>query len=149
MNWEKLNSWLTLLANVGDVVGLALLIYELRENRVLAETDAAVHRLNRMQEAQLEMAISDTLPAIRVKALSEGVRSLTPVELYRLQRWENTVRLRMQSDYVQYLRGYIEQETIDIVLGSAVYRLPFWKELGWEPGSRPFDEALKEAAEAQ
>ena len=37
MSSNKLNQWLTLLANIGVVIGLALLIYELRESQNLAE----------------------------------------------------------------------------------------------------------------
>ena len=77
----KLNYWLTLAANVGVAVGLALLVDELRESQNLAETDAAVRRLHQMQEAWVEMAVSESLPAIRVKALTEGVDTLDAVEL--------------------------------------------------------------------
>lgn len=43
MDSEKLNSWLTLTANFGVVIGIALLVYELRETQNLTETEAAVN----------------------------------------------------------------------------------------------------------
>ena len=106
---DKLNSRLALLANFGVVVGLLLLVYELREAQHFAETQAAVQRLDQMQLAQTEMAMSESLSEIRVKAISDGVETLTPAELYRLQRWEQSVALRMRSQYIQYTRGYLDE----------------------------------------
>ena len=146
MNAEKLNRWLTLLANIGVVIGLALLIYEVRQSQNLAETEAAVRRLDQMQVAQVEMATSEFLSAIRVKALSEGVESLTPTELYKLRQWENSVRLRMRSQYIEYVRGYLDQDTANGIVEAAVNWLPYWEELGYELGDREFDQAIKEAA---
>lgn len=146
MNSENLNKWLTLLANIGVVIGLALLIYEVRQSQNLAETEAAVRRLDQMQVAQVEIATSELLAAIRVKARSEGVESLTSVELYKLRMWESSVRLRMRSQYVEYVRGYLDQDTANSFVESAAKWLPYWEELGYELGATEFDQAIKEAA---
>ena len=132
MNSEKLNRWLTLLANIGVVIGLALLAYEVRESQNLAETEAAVRRLDQIQAAQVEMATSEFLASIRVKATSEGVDSLTPVELYKLRQWESSVRLRMRSQYIEYARGYLDRDTAEGIIESAAYFLPYWEDLGYE-----------------
>lgn len=42
MNTDKINKWLTLVANVGVVIGLALLIFEIRQNSELVR--AQVHQ---------------------------------------------------------------------------------------------------------
>ena len=146
MNSEKLNRWLTLLANFGVVIGLALLIYELRESQNLAETEAAVRRLDQIQAAEVEMATSEFLASIRVKARSDGIESLTPVELYKLQQWEDSVRRRMQSQYIEYVRGYLDQETAERMIESAAYFLPYWEDLGYEFDDSDFGEAVREAA---
>ena len=146
MESSKLNSWLTLLANFGVVIGLALLVFELRQTQDLAETEATVRRLDQIQIAQVEMATSEKLAATRVKAFSEGVASLTPVELYQLRQWENAVRLRMRSQYIEYLRGYLDQEHASSILESAVEFLPYWEELGFELGDNEFHQAIKKAA---
>ena len=130
MNSDKLNSWLALLANAGVVVGLLLLAYELREAQHFAETQAAVQRYDQMQLANAEMAMSESLGRIRVKAKSDGVHSLTPEESYRLQRWEQSVTLRMRSQYIQYTRGYLDEEVADGIVRAAAASLPFWEELG-------------------
>ena len=146
MDSDKLNSWLTLTANIGVVIGLALLIYELRESQNLAETETAVRRLNQMQEAQVEMAVSASLPAIRVKARTEGVHSLTDVELYRLQRWERAVRLRMRSNYIEFVRGYLDEATAKVIVRDAVEWLPYWEQLGYELGDNEFEQAIRTAS---
>lgn len=134
------------MANIGVVIGLALLIYELRESQNMAERDATVRRLNQMQEAVVEMALSDSLPAIRVRARTEGVHTLNEVELYRLQQWENSVRLRMSSQYVELLRGYLDEDTANEMVRTAAYFLPYWEELGFELGDSEFYQAIRKEA---
>jgi len=144
MDSEKLNSWLTLTANFGVVIGIALLIYELRETQNLTETEAAVRRLHQMQEAAVEMAVSESLPAIRVKARAEGVQTLNQLELYRLQMWERSVRLRMEGQYIEFLRGYLDEDTVNGVVRSAASFQPYWEELGFKLGDSEFHEAIRE-----
>jgi hypothetical protein len=146
LNSDKLNKWLTLLANVGVVIGLALLIYELRQSQYLAETNASVRRFDQIQLAQVELALSESLAAIRVKALSEGVESLTAVEVYRLQVWENGTRLRMRGQYTEYVRGYLEQDTASGIVEAAVDLLPYWEALGYDLGNNDFEQAIRKAA---
>jgi hypothetical protein len=76
MDSDKINRWLKLLANFGVVLGLALLVYELRQSQNLVETEAAIGRLNEMQEAQSELALSDSLAEIQIKARAEGAQAL-------------------------------------------------------------------------
>lgn len=92
MRTEKINSWLSLLANFGVVVGLALLVFELRQAQHFAKTEAAVRRLNQMEEMQRTFAISDTISRIQVKAQPDGVQSLSADEFLRLRSWEAASR---------------------------------------------------------
>ena len=149
MDTDKLNSRLALLANFGVVVGLLLLVYELREAQHFAETQAAVQRLDQMQLAQTEMAMSESLSELRVKAISDGVETLTPAELYRLQRWEQSVALRMRSQYIQYTRGYLDEETANALLLAAASRLPFWEELGINLLENEFNRAVRLIADGK
>ena len=142
MNSDRLNSWLALVANAGVVVGLLLLTYELREAQHFAETQAAVQRFDQMQLAQTEMAMSESLGRIRVKAKSDGVHSLTPEESYRLQRWEQSVVLRMRSQYVQYVRGYLDEATAEGFVRAAAAQLPYWEDLGVNLGNGEFSQAV-------
>ena len=146
MDTDKLNSWLTLGANIGVVIGLAILIYEIRVAQHLAETQALVRRADQIQEAQVQMAMSDSLAAIRVKALADGVQTLTDVEKYRLQMWEAAVRNRMTSQYVEFVRGYTDEATGSNIVEAAAEFLPYWEELGFQLGVSEFERAIREAA---
>ncbi len=149
MRSDKLNNWLTLLANFGVVIGLALLIYEMRVTQHLAETEASVRRLNQMQEAQTDFAMSESLPQIVVRARSEGLQSLPADERERLRRWETSVSLRMQSQYIQYVRGYLDQKTADRIVNAAVSRLALWDELDIYLGNSEFEQAIRQASGQQ
>lgn len=105
-----------------------------------------VRRGDQIQVAQVQMAISESLAAIRVKARTEGVQSLTDVELYRLQTWEFAVRNRMGSQYIEYLRGYTGEESGKDIVEAAARMLPYWEELGLELGDSEFSQAIKKAA---
>lgn len=149
MDTDKLNSRLSLLANFGVVIGLLLLVYELREAQHFAETQAAVQRLDQMQLAQTEMAMSESLSEIRVKAISDGVEALTPAELYRLRFWEQSVALRMRSQYIQYTRGYLDKETANGILRAAASNLPFWEKLGINLLDNEFSRAVRLTADGK
>lgn len=143
---DKLNKWLTLLANFGVVTGLALLIFEIRQTQHLAETEASVRRLNQMQEAQTNLAMSESLPSIIVRAQSEGLQSLPADERIRLQSWETSVSLRMQSQYIQFVQGYLDQKTADRIVRAAVERLALWDELDIYLGNSEFEQAIRQAS---
>ena len=128
------------------MIGLALLVVELRQSQHLAETDAAIRRFEQMQTAQVVMATSESLAEIRMRAELEGAQSLTPAELYRLRRWENSVRLRMQSQYLLYIRGYLDKETADMIVAGAVSNLEYWQDLGYELGNSEFEQAIRNAS---
>ncbi len=130
MNLRGPVEWISLFANVGVVIGLGILIYEVRLSTKLAEVEAALGRFNQMQQAQVEIANSDYLPLITVKLESDGLESLSPVELERLFWWENSVKLRMTSQYFQYQQGLLDQESADNVVAAAVARLELWRDLG-------------------
>ena len=149
MRSDKLNNWLTLLANFGVVIGLALLIYEMRVTQHLAETEASVRRLNQMQEAQTDFAMSESLPQIVVRARSGGLQSLPADERERLRSWETSVSLRMQSQYIQYVRGYLDQKTADRIVDAAVSRSALWDELDIYLGNSEFEQAIRQASGQQ
>ena len=146
MNSDQANKWLTLLANFGVVIGLALLIYELRLSQNLAETEAAVRRLDQMNIAQVELATNELIVPIREKALAEGAQSLSLIERSRLQAWEAAVRHRMRSQYIEYDRGFLDKKTADSIIRDAAKFLPYWEDVGYELGDTEFEQAIRGAA---
>ena len=146
MNSDKLNRWLTLLANFGVVIGLAGLIYELRETQYRAETEASVRRLNMIRESAANLALSDSMSEIVVKARTEGMQSLTELERFRLNKWYHSERVEMRSQYEEYLRGYLDQRTATGIVKAGVRWLPLWEELGYELGDTEFEKAIGKEA---
>ena len=149
MNSDKANKWLTLLANFGVVIGLALLIYELRLSQNLAETEATVRRLDQMQIANVELATAEFIIPLREKAIADGAQSLSLIELRRLQAWELSVRLRMRSQYAEYVNGFLDKESADKVVAAAARSLPYWESLGLEDNDfrdTEFEQAVRRAA---
>ena len=146
MNSDQANKWLTLFANFGVVIGLALLIYELRLSQNLAETEASVRRLDQMQMAQVVMATDEIIVPLREKAIAEGVESLSLIELRRLQAWEYAVRARMRSQYIEYVNGFLDKETAEIIVRDAAPVLPYWEGLGYELENSAFENAVRVAA---
>ena len=131
MNLEKLNSWLILVANIGVVVGIFALIAELNHSSRIAEVSAFQNRMTEIQEAFVQLALSDDLAQIMEKYESEGVSSLTPTEFRRLNAWETGVINRMQGQYFQYQQGFLDRLSIDSTLDYiAVEAWKRWTDLG-------------------
>jgi hypothetical protein len=141
---SRINSWLTLLANVGVVIGLALLIIELNESRKLAEMSAHIGRLDQMQQSSVEFANSEYLPEIYSKIKRSDIESLSPIEYERARSWERGVRLRMAGHYHQYRQGYLDQETGRRIVEDAADRMATWEKLGVQPTDPEFEAAVGE-----
>ena len=131
--------WLTLLTNLGVVLGLVLLAYEIREANKLSTTQAYVERMDQMQQASTDFSESEFLPDIYVKIgalvwtsndVAGDIELLTVSERARLSSWERGVMLRMSGHYFQYKQGYIEEQTAEQVLNDARARMPLWNALG-------------------
>ena len=81
MNTAKLSSWLTLLANLGVLVGIFFLAIELRQNNELMEAEARFNRVSVSKEAYNIQSTNGELAEIVVKVRND--EPLTEVELYR------------------------------------------------------------------
>ena len=129
MTLDKLNKWLALIANIGVAVGIFAIIVELNQASNLAEVSAFQSRMTEIQEAQVQLALSDDLAEILVKYDSSGVESLTPVELKRTQAWYGGVLRRMQAQYFQYQKGFLDRSSIDMMLNDISKTYERWTEL--------------------
>ena len=149
MATTSLNERLSLIANLGVVIGLAILILEVSQANKLAETQAHVAQLDRMQLARLAFAESEFLPELDVKARNEGVQSLSEVERIRLKQWYQSQLHRFESAYYQYERGYLDEEQRKVILESALAALEMWIALEVYFLDGQFERLVKEAAAAR
>ena len=116
MDSDKVNRWLSLIANIGVVIGLFLLIAELNHASRLAEVEAYQTRIRDIQELNIQLAMSDSLADILSKAKSEGVESLTPSEFRRARAWYGAIMRGMQGQYYQYQNGFLDRASVDRTL---------------------------------
>jgi len=133
MDSDQLNKWLSLLANLGVVVGLAVLIIEIDQTNKLAEAEAVQRRSDQINEALKGYALSEYLPDIVVKYQEGGISALTAVEKSRYRSWEMARRARMSSQYRQYLMGYLDRETMQrTIQDAAISYADTWDDLSLE-----------------
>ena len=106
---EKLNQWLTLFANLGVLVGIVFLAYELRQT-----TDAlaaqSILELNLATNAEMSLIAGDeSMAEIEVKAKS-GIGELSPVELERY-KWSWFAAFNTyETAYLFYAKGLISEQ---------------------------------------
>lgn len=130
MNVDRLNGWLSLVANVGVIIGLGMLIFELKHASDLSEVEAYQTRVNEISETSKEFALSENLADIYQRLRVEGVAALTPVELRRVEAWETGKIIRMQAQFYQYQRGFLEQHAVRAMLLAAAANVDLWDEVG-------------------
>lgn len=131
MNQDKINRWLTLAANVGVVIGLFALLFELRHSSKVTEVAAYQTRIAEIQGIGLELALSNDLASLLEKYKTEGVASLTPQQFSRVRAWYVVILRQMQGQYYQYQHGFLERAVIDRTLqdiSNGIYRS--WEDLG-------------------
>ena len=115
----KLNQWLGLIANLGVVIGLLLLVYELKQSRDVAIFQTV--QANREQKVEYFTAMrdSDYHAALRVK-IREGTK-FTPEED---ERWSNHVVTIWALTYAEWVQedlgligeyGMIEQQVLTAI----------------------------------
>ena len=142
MNTERFNDWLTLLANVGVLVGLVVLIFEVHESNLQAKSATTMARYTEIETSNRDFALSEHLPAIYVQIEESGVKSLDAEQLIRIQYWEMARILRMEGQFEQYQSGYLLESNYQIMLDGARELTPLWDELGLRSSNVDFQEAL-------
>ena len=82
--FERINQWIALLTNVGVLLGIFVLIFEIRQNTISIQnqTDVAITDIGSSTAA---LVIGDPdLAAIEVKSATEPWSNLSPVEQRRI-----------------------------------------------------------------
>jgi hypothetical protein len=53
----------------------------------------------------------------------------------------------MRSQYTEYIRGFLDEETANTILAAATRSLPYWEELGLEDQNTVFFLTVRKAAD--
>lgn len=119
MNSEFLNKWLTLVANIGVLIGLFLLVFEIRQNTELMRAQVAMERTITNRQIFSDWANSGELVPIEVKLFGQvegfpmalGWSSLlTPEELLRYGYRMRGRGEELKNDWYQCSLGLVEEE---------------------------------------
>ncbi len=129
LSFAKVANFLGVVGIIGSLVFVGL---ELRQNQKLAKTNAYQTRLSEMQQAMLNLALSNDLAEIMVKREAEGADALTKAELLRARKWAIGVQWRMESQYYQYKQGFLDDIAINRTLDDIVTQELYgeWQDLG-------------------
>ena len=131
MNADKLNTWLTLGANVGVVIGLILLIIEINQNTEMMRAQINQSRTDTALSEQQAGFNSDYIPAIRVK-VARG-EQLSDEEMIRYENWIRAFNRNMDNQLWQYNQGLLGENIprsirsgVREVIGGSVPGLEQW-----------------------
>ena len=137
MDSNRLNRWLTLIANVGVVIGLVLLLIELDQNSDLMQ--AQIHQARSDGHVANRMAVADSefLLLARLKVEEAGgfanpnaMDSLTPEESFRIKDFLTARHQDYDNLFYQYQQGYLDEEFYEFrVAGAIRVFAPWWKKL--------------------
>ena len=148
MDSDRLNRWLTLVANTGVLVGLILLVVEIRQSNLLALADIEQTRSDSLLQWRREWVTNDHIVPMLLERSSifsmEEYFSLDVAERQAavenmLDEMDPTTRMRMRFffltsfwDYenlhAQYQRGLIsEQYWTERIVAGILQDAPAWK----------------------
>ena len=130
----RASDWISALTNLGVLVGLILVAYEVRHATIQAEAAATNEFSGGYVTRMRELALSAELSEIYVKANADGVESLSPVEHFRISTWERATKTRLATQLIQYRLGVLDRGAIRAML-PVIEELEngIWAELGISP----------------
>jgi len=120
-----------ILANLGVVLGLILLVIEIEQSNDQAAASAYQARINEIDSANQEFALSSDLHPIYVKLEQTGLSSLSAEELLRVRAWELARLQRMAGQHYQYHQGYLDQSAYQAMMSNAQGWIGLWDDLGF------------------
>ena len=107
MNKINLNETIQTIANVGVVAGLIFLGVEIRQNSVAIRANIAQGMAT--EQAELNRAfINRDIAEIFAQIDEDGLDSLSPVQRYQLNGFENNFLFVQQNLYYQYRSGGLD-----------------------------------------
>ena len=128
MDSDRVNRWLMLVANFGVLVGLLLLVFEIRQNTDMMKAQMAQARVDNRLENYRDQMHSDYWPAIGVKSAAansteEWLDSLTPEE-YRRVRSQTLYEINdLRTQYYLFQNGYLDQRLFETSVEAQARRL--------------------------
>jgi len=114
MDPDRLNRWITLAANVGVLVGIFLLVIELRQNTESAELQAAQSYVSLSHQLDFRIVDDPSLIDLFLTPPDE----MTAEDLVRLDRWHFGVFRTWENGFFLHSRGVLDD---DLWSGQAAF----------------------------
>lgn len=135
---EKISNWITLGANLGVLIGLAVLIVELEQNSDLVRAQIHQARADSFVADRMSYADSELLLPAMVKFRNAGgpndvsaLSQLDPIERERVRRYLGAILAGYDNLYFQYRNGLLDEDFYSVRVINPVRLLtPVWSELG-------------------
>lgn len=131
MNAEKVNSWLSLAANIGVVIGLVLLIIEIGQNTDMMRAQINQSRTDTALFQQYSMSDTDYMAPIIVKTMKG--EPLTDEEMIRYDARIRAFNRNQDNNLWQYNQGYLGENIpasikggVRAVIGSTEIGISTW-----------------------
>ena len=108
MNLDSTNRWLTLAANIGVLAGIIFLAYELQQNTVATQLEAASNFNASFSEIELFIAGNPEFAELLARG-REG-EEFTGVDQLRLTVFYNQILRQWQFTHFQYLSDAVDED---------------------------------------
>ncbi len=117
MNTDQLNRWLTLGANIGVVIGLVLLIFEIGQNTDMMRAQINQSRTDTAVSEQQAVYNSDYLPAL-IAAADRG-EQFSDEEMIRYRSYFRAYNRNMDNQLWQYYQGFLGENIPRSIKGAS------------------------------
>ena len=108
MNLDSMNRWLALVANIGVLAGIIFLAYELQQNTVATQLEAASNFNSSFGDIELFIAGNPEFAELLVRG-REG-EEITGADQIRLLVFYNQVLRQWQFTHFQYVSGAMDDD---------------------------------------
>ena len=116
MNISKLNNWISLVANLGVLIGLFVLIVELNQNTRVAESTAYQGLINRIAELNQIEATDAEFAEILHRGIADA-STLTPIETGRMISFSRVIYRHGDLAYYQFQTDLMNEARLISALG--------------------------------
>lgn len=107
MNFDHLNRWLTLIANVGVLIGIVFLAREIDQSNRIAERDGRSELVSNELEFQSTLIENPDRTALMVKLRNKG-GEYSPEEVFEAEIIAQQLLLRIADLTINYETGFLE-----------------------------------------
>ena len=129
MNTDRLNSWLTLGANIAVLAGLFALVVEIRTNTAAVQAASSQEAVNASRQYLLDISLDEELSRIRQEG-GQDLGALTSAESFRFFMQSRGNWIYLQNVWVQnelgVLPGRVWDSTNKII--CSIVGQPGWRQ---------------------